>query len=508
MSLSINLAPLDFTFDTTAKTHPQKVIAFTRSLLHTDAFSAGTSLLAEIKTLNRQKLSADTRISTLELYRKITIELSHELELIYSEVSVPLSTEAANCASLSKALWLETGYGYKRSLVDLKQKLFNFHQDKQHSLVILRIVEAIKNEALVNYLTYSAPSESLWSDLHKVYFHALQLSLENVTVKEHTSINNKTINLVYIQVLLMHLANPSRLDKPSIKKMAHYVASLAKYADLRGMGVIENATGVFLIELDSNKPAVPYLKNRNIPNVETDILLVTVEVARQIHQQLRYIQHNKKIGNDTLPTAALDVVDEDLLIHLIKYFGTNNSRAFPRLEKKYSAELALGLEAACILFRSKKRINDDVLTEWEIMNVSPDGYALRTSHLPALAVNVGDLITIIDTQNNIWSVGRIVWLICKEQHIETGIKLLAPTAISTFIQQTGRNEFNNALLLPDIKAFNKATSIVVNRGCLIENSTIEIKTLNKKSKLQIKQLMERSVSFERFEYSLIENELS
>ncbi|HEY0563510.1 MAG TPA: hypothetical protein VGD04_09290 [Methylophilus sp.] len=508
MSLSIQLAPLDLTVDSTAKTQPQKIVAFTRSLLHTEPLYATSRLLEELKLLNRQKMDADTRISSLELYRKITLELSHELELVYGEASTPLSREGAHSAALAEALWLETGYGYKRALVDLKHKLFNLHEDKQHSLVILRILESLKNQALVNYLTYTAPPASLWSDLHKMYFHALQLSLEDVEVKPHSLINNKTINLVYIQVLLMNLANPTRLDKPSIKKMAHYVASLAKYAELRGMGIIENANGVFLIELDSQKSAVPYLKNRNTPNVETDILLVTVEVARQIHQQLKYIQRNKHISEAPLPTTALDVVDEDLLTHLIKYFGTNSTRAFPRLEKKYSADLAIGLEASCILFRSKKRINDDVLSEWEIMNISPDGYALRTSHLFELAVNVGDLITIIDHQNNLWSVGRIIWLSAKPDHLEAGIKLLAPSATSIAIKPQSKNEFNNALLLPDIKAVSEPISIVAYRGYLMERSVIDIKTGNKKSKLQIKQLIERSGSFERFEYSLIEHELS
>ncbi len=299
--------------------------------------------MEELKTLNRQKIDADTRIQTLELYRKITHELGHDLEEVYGNAAVPMPDDAKNHAALAEAIWLETGYGYKRALLDLKQKLINFQEEKQHSLVILRIIEALKNEALVNYLCYTQPRCPMVRFAQSL-FHALQLGLEDTEVAEHpVGLNSKTINLVYIQTLLMNLANPQRLSKTNIRKMSHYVGNLAKFAELRGMGLIEKPMGV-TIELDSQKPPVPYLKNRNTPSVETDILLVTVEVARHIHQQLKYIQESKAQNSEPLPVAALEVIDKELLKHLIKHFGVATSRAFARLEKRQAAEVTIGLK--------------------------------------------------------------------------------------------------------------------------------------------------------------------
>ena len=509
MSLSINLAPLELESLALAETRPQKVAEFTKSLVHMETFIASSRLLEELKILNRQKLDVDTRIQTLELYRKITHELGHDLEEVYGTATVPMPDEAKNYAALAEAIWLETGYGYKRALIDLKQKLINFQEEKQHSLVILRIIEALKYEALVNYLCYTQPSDALWSDLHKVYFHALQLGLEDTEVTEHViGVNSRTINLMYIQTLLMNLANPQRLSKANIRKMSHYVGSLAKFAELRGMGVIEKPMGVFLIELDSKKPPVPYLKNRNTPSVETDILLVTVEVARHIHQQLKYIQEAKAQTNEPVPTAALEVMDEELLKHLIKYFGVTTTRAFARLEKRQAAEVAIGLEAASILFRANKRAKEESRSYWEVINTSPDGYALKTTQLEDIRIAVGELVSIKESEHSPWVLGYVVWLITKTEQIEAGIKLLSPSAESVTVKSAASNITSNALLLPAIKALNQPISIITDTGYLQVDTVAEIKENNKKSKLKIKHLIERSACFDRFEYNLILEDLS
>lgn len=510
MSLSINLVPLDLESINTAETRASHVIEFTKNLGHVDTFLAASRLLEQLKTLNRQKFDPETRVNTLELYRKITLELSADLEDVYGTATVPLNEEAKNYALIAEALWLETGYGYKRALVDLKQKLINLKGNKLDALVILRALEALKNEAQVNYLTYTLPSTSLWSDLHKIYYHALQLSLESLDIEEHPQAVHKTINSVYSHTLLMYLASPQRLEKSNIRKMAHYLARLSKYAQLRGIGFIENPAGVFLVELDSSKPPVAYLKSRSVPNAETDILLVTVEVARNIHQQLKYIQANKDIIANPLPTDVLEVVDEDLLKHLIKFFGVSPTRTFSRIDKHNSAQLAIGLSEAIILFRSQKRPKENTYTTWEIMNISPAGYALKTINSNDFSIEIGEILGIKEQGQADWSLGYVVWLITKSDYVEVGVKLLAPTALSVelSIKGTHQNEFVQALLLPEIRALQQQASLITPRGFITEHQQAEYKIEKDKKTIEIKALIERSASFERYEYRLINDDLS
>jgi cyclic-di-GMP-binding protein len=508
MSLHINLAPINTAPTSTTETRAERVKVFLKGLSQAHPFQAATSLLEALKTLNRQKLDAATRISTLELYRRLTKELTEELESLYGSATTPLTEVPRHYAALAEALWLETGYGYKRALVDLKQKLINIKTHKQHTLVILRAIEALKNEAQVNYLTYTTPSELLWEDLHKLYFHALQLSLENIEITEQTSPYNKTISAVYSQALLMHLANPQRLDKPSISKLVHYIAGMAKHAQLRAIGYIDNPAGIFLIELDSKKPPLPYLKNKNKPNVETDVLFLTLDVARQIHLQLKYIQEatDHKIP---LPATGLEVDDEELLTHLIKYLGVPSSRQYSRLKQKQSVKLSIGFDAACILFKAKHKIQEVLGSAWEVINISAEGYAIKTEDLVHTAINIGDIVTIQEKANSKPMLGYVIWLNSKIDHIQAGIRLLSPTTKFVTIKTHDSDELENALLLPKIDAVKLPTSIIVKKGSLKANSIINVtKMSDKTGQLQIKSMIERSPSFNRFEYSLIDDDLS
>jgi cyclic-di-GMP-binding protein len=510
MSLSINLTPLDPNSELVAETRPSHIIEFTKSLGHTDTLQAATRLLETLKILNRQKLDPETRVNALEHYRKITLELSGDLEEVYANAPVPLPNEAQSHAMIAEALWLETGYGYKRALVDLKQKLINFKGNKLDALVMLRALEALKNEAQVNYLTYALPSSSLWSDLHKIYYHALQLALETTEVEEHSPTAHKTIHAVYCHTLLMYLASPQRLDKASIRSMTQYLGRLAKYAQLRGIGFIENPVGVFLIELDSNKPPVPYLKSRSVPNIETDILLVTVEVARNIHQQLKYIQENKHSVAQPLPINALEVVDEDLLKHLISFFGSPPTRAFSRIEKSDTAQIAIGLNEASILFRTQRRPKENPYHTWDVMNISPAGYALKTMNSHEFSIAVGELVSIKESGQDHWSVGCVVWLVIKSDFTEAGVKLLSASASSVELHNPNKN-FNaslQGLLLPEIKALHQPNSLLVQKGLIATGERLEYGANKDKISIEISTLLEKSSTFERFEYRLINGDLS
>jgi cyclic-di-GMP-binding protein len=508
MSLHINLTPIDTAPISTTETRAERVKVFLKDLSQAHPFQAATSLLDALKTLNRQKLDAATRINTLELYRRPTKELTEELEHLYGTATTPLSEVPRHYATLAEALWLETGYGYKRALVDLKYKLINIKNRKQHTLVILRAIEALKNQAQVNYLTYTTPSELLWEDMHRLYFHALQLSLENIEITEQTAPYSKTIKAIYSQALLMHLANPQRLDKPSITKLTHYIASLAKHAQLRAIGYIDNPAGVFFIELDSGKPPIAYLKNKNIPNEETDILLITVDVARHIHLQLKYIQEAIK-HKAPLPAIGLEVDDEYLLTHLIKHLGVPSIRKYSRLEKSNSVQLAIGFDVACTLFKAKTKAQEALSATWEVMNISAEGYALTTKDIAHTVINIGDIVTILSPANNRPILGYVIWLNSKADYIVMGIRLLSPSTKLVNIKTIDSGKLENALLLPQIDAVKLPTSIIVKKGSLQANSIVMANKISDKTRqLEIKSIIETSPSFNRFEYSLIDDDLS
>jgi len=215
MPSRLSLVSIDDNPSQLALTNPERIESFLENVMKLEALPAGKALLSELTMLNRQPLDVHTRIRTLEQYQHQLNEVSTDLEDAYNHTKIPLPADAREYAAIAEALWLEAGYGYKRALTDLKQELIGSNSKSPNTLVIYRILQALKYESRVKYLIYTLPSDSFWSDLHKVYYHALQLNLEDAAPDTgHTQ--PVTISLLYKQILLMYLSNTQRLNKVEI----------------------------------------------------------------------------------------------------------------------------------------------------------------------------------------------------------------------------------------------------------------------------------------------------
>src|SRR5690606_38536410 len=129
----------------------------------------------EMEILNRQKVSADNRFKALEIYREKTAQLTKMLADAYCSATLPLSREAKTSATAVESLWLELAYGYKLALIDQLGQLF-YMNNKATIPTIYRAIEALHQLSIVYYQTYFNVPDTIWRDLHQLYFHAAQQS--------------------------------------------------------------------------------------------------------------------------------------------------------------------------------------------------------------------------------------------------------------------------------------------------------------------------------------------
>jgi cyclic-di-GMP-binding protein len=505
---SLSVVAIDENATKFAITDLDKVKLFIQNLMQSDTRIASSQVLEELKTLNRQTMPVKVRVSLLERYLPFISELSIDLEDIYAQAKTPLAKPIKQEAAIAEALWLEMGYGYKRALFDLKSELINLNAKSQNALIIYRALHTLKQEARTKYLTYTMPTDSFWSDLHKVYYHALQLNLENEAIPEVTP---NTISIEYAQILLMYLSNPQRLTKLQIQQLYPMIDELSTVASLRGLGLVDNPSGLFIVSLNKNNPPIPYNKNKHTPNIETDILLITIEVARQIHHQLSLIKSNGNSVNSS--TELMANADEFLLQHLINYLGITPIRNFSRLNTNQYAKLIFGFNNLHILFREIKRKKDISQTTWQVLNIGPTGYALTSNEIKKNTIEIGELIAISDGENNNWAIGQIVWLHVRnfntnQESVEVGIKLLGPSAQSfTYKQINGHLE--NVILVPEIAALNQPKSAITKPNSNLKAGQSALNLVeNKPISINTEVPIIKTSYFEQFEYSLIDSDLS
>ncbi len=513
MPISLKLPSLDDNPILLAETRTHKINEFIQKLPFGDPITAATDLIDELQILNSQKVAFANRLNALELYRPTAIHIYQDLIPHFNNASLPLTKNEQTFADAAVQLWQEFAYGYKFALVDLQNKILNLNSSKTTAQVVQRAIHALKEIALVRHLGYRSPPAALWAELHQLYFCALQHTAEKLAVTDQLAVNNiSSVNLVYTQVLLMALADPQHLASADILKTDAYLSNVANQAELRPLGFIENPAGVFLVALDGNKPPTPFAKNHDIPDGATDILLITVNLARQIHHHIKLLQEGIVPNDGCLPSNALENHYENLLACLIKNFGKAQQRIFSRTKKSDGVELGVGLIATHHLLneggnsftKSANPISEIKPSRWQVLNVSAGGYALRKFSSSQASARIGDVVAMKNSKNKQWELAVLRWANVNElNQLDVGLELISPSATAVSAKFENSALEGEALLLPELSGIKQAASIITARGFCKAGDVLRLSSNNNSSIILIKKLVERTARFERFQYSLI-----
>lgn len=508
MALNLTVPALEDKPLINAETRPQKISEFLAGL-PSAPLQAAFVLRDEMEILNRQKVSADNRFRVLEIYREHAFRLSADLSDIYCKATLPLSPEAKAHAAAAESLWLELAYGYKLSLLDQLNQLFN-PSERTLALTIHRAIEALKLLSMVYYETYFKVPASVWSDLHQLYFCAAQNSLHEITLNAEPG----KIDLLYKQALLMPLADPQHLAPQDMELVAEYIAKYGDHTEIQPPGILENAAGIFVVNLASNRPPVPYLKTARQPDGNSDILLITVDLARLVHKHLTMLQAGDTDKNFDPSEKKPDARYQDILVYLIKHWGVPPKRIYRRTGKNTIARLLIGLNDIHAFNRETRQIADrsaasdktpSAASSWQVVNISAGGLALRKLPIaPPVPIRIGELLAINSKDEKNWSIAVLRWASNGLQgQLDIGTELIAPNARAATARIVNDGEFEPALLLPELPVIRQANTLVTRCGMYAPARVLELNENGKVARIMITRLVERTRSFERFQFTII-----
>ena len=513
MPISLKLPSLDDNPILLAETRPHKIAEFIQNLPFGDPISAAADLIDELQILNSQRIAFSNRFNALELYRPTAIQIYQNLLPHFSTAGMPLSKNEQAFADIAVQLWQEMAYGYKFSLIDLQNKILNINNSKVTAQVVQRAIQAIKEIALVYHLGYRTAPASLWSELHQLYFCAVQQSAEKLPIADALANNEESsVNLIYTQVLLMALADPQHLANADILKTNAYLSNICMHAELRPLGLIENPAGVFLVSLDSNKAPTPFAKNKELPDSKTDILLLTLGMARHIHQHIKLLREGFLPNDGSLPVDAFESHFEDLLLRLIKNFGRSPKRLFSRTKKSDGVELGVGLLAAHQILHDGNyatnkigvAINGGKPSRWQVLNVSAGGCSLRKFSSSQTSAYIGDVVAIKNSNTATWEIAVLRWAnVNTLSQLDVGLELISPNATTAIAKHEASTIEGEALLLPELSGLKQAASILTARGFCKTDDILIFSTESNINKIMATKLVERTARFERFEYLIM-----
>lgn len=528
MALNLNIPALQENPLFLAETRPQKIRQAIAELDSTDALDIALHLSSELEILNRQKVSSSNRMQALDCYREFATAITRTLEKDYCNAALPLHDQAKLAASSVESVWLELGYGYKLALIDLQNQLIKLGADKSSAEAIQSAMHAIGEQLLAHYQTYFAPPEHIWSDLHQLYFCAVQLGIQHLVIKDapgngsgETIIKSaSTIENTYKHAMLMSLAEPHHLLQGDIRRIADYLSHHVGKAQITAAMQLENDTAAFIIRLDSNNPPLPYSKQSDTPNPVTDILLQTIDLVRVIHQDLGQLQSHKLPNNGSIATLASQGDYIELLTYLIKNWGITPKRIFNRTLKDSDVELVFGIKAIQdVSPQSDTLTNDDLQStsaagnqqdaptmpsRWKTLNISATGISLRRHHTAEKNIKVGGLVGIKAKGEKLWSVGIVRWANCgTRDRLDIGIQLLAPRAQGALANINDLNKNETVLVLAEIAAIRQPASIIAPKGTYSPARQLTLKYTNRSQQIMLTKVAERTHFIERIQFSII-----
>lgn len=517
MALHLSVPPQEDKPLVKAETRPGTVQDLLARIPEGEPLAAAQSLREPLSLLNRQAVRDDVRLRLIELYRPVVLDTAATLAARYHGLSLPLAADAEAAARAARSLLTELAYGYKLAVLDHMGRVFSIGGEKTLATLIQRAIHALDQLLQIAYYTYTPAPDGIWSEIHRLYLVAAQKGVLEVPVADRA--NPSSVTRAYRNSLLLALSNPQRLTSDDLDSVRDYIERFGHLAQIRAYGIPENPAGIFVVKLKFDQPPVPFAKHKGKVDIRTDILLVTIELARKISMHLKGLQENQPLDALGLPDGARFQHYQDLLKFLVRQWALSPKRTFARQQQNESINLSAGLAAVYALLGGEDLGGEEAaagldftgkpvaaVERWLVSNESAGGMALAKFPGASSALGVGSLLALRSDRSPQWGLGIVRWANSGERdELEIGVQMLAPGARAVAVRLDKYQPFQPALLLPELKALKQPATLITAGGIYQPARMLEVQMAPNERPIRLlaTRLLERTGSFECFQFSLL-----
>jgi hypothetical protein len=501
-------------------THPDALRAWVDRLPLLNTGKTRQLLVETLDRLNQLEMSPDDRNESLEILSTSVMCVIDALKKDFLDKPLPLQARHATQSNQAIDLCNRMATGYRIMADDLGQ---SEAQNRMLSIAIHRSLRYLSEVLLGHYQVYLQYPEGLWRSIHSLYALAEECGINRLSITDTTLPTPETSNIdtIYKQILLLSLACPYRLRQKEIHFAYNALIDWASFCQLSNPASgIER--GLFSVHTQSDDPpAYRDLHTDSDRDIHHTRILDTSAVADRLRAVLENESRNHTgFGN------------RDTLQQLILAWGAMPKRRFPRHPSAAAlpVKLVIGLSTIHQLvsgpqtqdesveeiimdnawlqdptFDRTTRINTGTQSSdthpgkqagetaantlsgaysageisgpnvefWKIADMSAAGYCLLWDNSEASSARVGELVAIIDQEqdkNNSWQLGVIRWMKFDPAHgLELGIQMLSPGAIAVWAyvrnddvgQHIAAINRMQGILLPGIEKIAQEHSLIL-----------------------------------------------
>lgn len=412
---------------------PRKVKAWVEALPRANALATQQELDHALSSLATQKLDGSQRLNVMEELRGAVLESITLLEPQYSGSPLPLPAAKAQLAQRAELFHLWLAHGYRKAAVEICAPAGNVPMLRGNAVAqaLARSAWHYSRALALDWRIYRAPATGSWQGLHRVHRFALQLKLDGKAVDDAQAGGQVEIKALYIQTLLMAVANPlafSQSEQDSLWPIARAYASRC--------ALLHEAP-------ESNAPVVPEDADRGPgPGAAGESHSLWLDLRSYIHDVDTALSRQNDGHGELVPGRLPGFrVSVDVLTRLQRAFGLSAARSFKRLEAGHKIDTVIGLTSVHFFLAGQRdfdtfmrqsahntvHVVEDRAT-WMQVNVdharaprvpatvldqSLGGYRMAWENASQVRARVGELVGLalsdLDDEAE-WMIGVVRWL--------------------------------------------------------------------------------------------------
>lgn len=421
-----------------------------------------------LETLRRAELPAAQRVQMLDFLYEYATKVVASILPNLRDIPLPVPRKSRRDIRSAQDVLEGLSQDYLSLLAS------SFETDQQDKLrapeiAIWRAVHCLGLHLMMSFLA-SAPAEvGIWRMLHDAHQTARRHGLAGLRVPRQ----ERTLEQLYLSCILLACCQPASFSAVEIEFVTEYIKICIDAVALSDEAPVGRG-GLFWIDPKRDAPAQALA--RRLPPPDATVLFVACDgAARSAKDHLEALENGYSAIQLDLPEFAETPAGHGVLRRLVMRWGEPAKRKFPRRRHSHRASLCAGLGELWRLLEMPPGKSPPVLSEWMMLNESPEGCAMmhlsgKTNHL-----HVGDIVAIRpeaedDAPSPSWNIGIVRWALSENpEHIELGLQFLAPTALPAVfsVAHNGSGlEQGEALLLPRIPPLRPTEALVVPTGLL------------------------------------------
>jgi len=430
MPLNLSLPPVDPRPANPPETRPAKVFPWLDEMLARDPVEAARVIGDSLAAINRVDLSDSKRLELAEKYWASAGTLWPQLEKQFAKASHPLTGEALEAAKAALTLANELSVAYKRLLQRESERRILLSGHRLLIALLHRCLQCVARVLVNSYLSYSPVPAKTWIDAHAIYAFARERGLHQNAIAHDQP--EMTPERVYLQALLLALANPYGFLPGQLNTVVRYLQDFCHWAKLTDVAPVHRmAKAVAIVPVGHDFP--PFSANKGGSIDGSKIFLLTFDLAFQIQEQLRALEGGGDVPTGIPKDAGGRLQYIALLRRLLRQWAIPPARQFNRLPSRARVVMCAGLSG---VWQYSRGLHAGVaqaptglppLTTCQVINHTPAGYALRQIDTHPTALRIGDLIALRVEGRTGLQVAMVRWFrnTLKGSGLEFGCELLS-----------------------------------------------------------------------------------